>query len=61
MDFEHRAEQLVEAIKMNKDAYHNNMVILANVITRNGCDVATYLHEAVQELPAAGSALSLLI
>ena len=47
MDFEHRAEQLVEAIKMNKEAYHNNIVILANVSVRRGCEVAADLHEAV--------------
>lgn len=61
MDFEHRAEQLVEAIKMNKEAYHNNIVILANVSVRRGCEVAADLHEAVQELPGAGSALPLAV
>ena len=42
---------------MNKEAYHNNIVILANVKLRNRCDVAAHLHEAVQELSGAGSAL----
>ena len=29
--FDERAKQLIEAIRLNKDAYHNNIVILANV------------------------------
>ena len=29
--FEDRAKQLIEAIRLNKNAYRNNIVILANV------------------------------
>ena len=43
--FEDRAKQLIEAIRLNKDAYRNNIVILANVgLSAVSSSIASYLY-----------------